>query len=691
MNKEFYKNVYCIEFTCNNTTLKIIDVNEDFEKTLNITNEYVLANNLDLMSFFDDNYSKKLIPELRDDLNKFGRISTVLQPVFKNGKNDKQYFVYCKYASNNKETIHVRCFDISDYLLSDESTYSENSRYKMLEENTGEFHFNYEVKTDTLYLPKEIAEKYGIDRVMHNYIRSNIIEETLHKDDIQAYIDRWNESISKPVSKQKFEFRTNIFTGQYRWLRANYLSVCGPDGKTVTHVTGRIYEINDQKDLIGKVESSANLIKKLNSYDTLTKVYNLKTFTSKLTNKINEIDNKELALVYSDINNFSYINSYYGDESGNDILKNLAKTLIDQKDISLVGRVYCDFFVYLISADTKDDILKRVEEIAKTISNKVFKYSTRLTVKLSSGVCFIDDKKEKGRILIDNANLARRYAKASNHINYYVYNETLRKERIKEQEIASNIHTAISNGFIEAFLQPKFRMDTKEIIGAEALARWRKEDGTYRSPAEFIDILEKIGYIIDLDWEIFRQTLTILKKWIDMGAKTVPISVNFSRVHIDQEDFVDRIIKMTDEYKIPHNLIEIEITESAIAKDHKLMKDELKTLQKNGFVVDMDDFGTGFSSLSFLVNIPIDIIKVDRTFVTQVGSSDLNKLYVRNLCKLITTTGKDVIFEGVETQEQIDFFLNCGFNKAQGWFFDKAIPIKNFEKKYIFELKKEYV
>ena len=241
---------------------------------------------------------------------------------------------------------------------------------------------------------------------------------------------------------------------------------------------------------------------------------------------------------------------------------------------------------------------------------------------------------------------------------------------------------AIRNGEIEAFFQPKFSLSERKIIGAEALARWRNPDGTYRPPFEFIGILEQIGYIVDLDWEIYRQTLAALRDWIDKGYEVVPVSVNFSRLHSDYPDFGKRIIEMADEYNVPHDLIEIEITESAIARQHNIMLENLVNLRNSNFIIDMDDFGTGYSSLSFLVTAPIDIVKVDKVFVDQIRSQKSQE-YVKHLCELISITGKDVIFEGVETESQVEFCKDCGFDKGQGWIFDKAITIDEFEEKYM--------
>ena len=684
MDKKAYRNVSCIEFMCDSKTLRITDINDDFEKAIGYTFEYIRENYIKVQDLFIRGYYNEYFPLIKSDLDKYGRVSSVLQPITKFDENtDKQYFVYCKYSDEAPDQIHVRAMEMTGYLKSDEQTYLEAQKYKMIERYTNELHFDYQIDTDTLSLTPIFKEKYNIDTVFKNYLSGDFLKNTIHPDDVEGYIGEFKKCFNCQTSGE-FDFRTNIFDSDFVWYRAKYVSFFEEDRKTINHIIGRIIAVEDEKRLMGELESNKAAIAKLTTMDSLTNIYNYKNFSLRLSEYLKENKNSDKisAVVYSDIDNFSYVNAYFGTENANKLLADFANLLKHHKKIALCGRVYCDFFVYVIKGDDKDDVLSIITEIYDRFKAYTKTAYPKSDIYLSSGVYFLTEKDKIPQLVVDNANLARRHSKGNKQEIFSLYKSAFRAERIKEQEIATNIHMAIRNGEIEAFFQPKFSLSERKIIGAEALARWRNPDGTYRPPFEFIGILEQIGYIVDLDWEIYRQTLAALRDWIDKGYEVVPVSVNFSRLHSDYPDFGKRIIEMADEYNVPHDLIEIEITESAIARQHNIMLENLVNLRNSNFIIDMDDFGTGYSSLSFLVTAPIDIVKVDKVFVDQI-SSQKSQEYVKHLCELISITGKDVIFEGVETESQVEFCKDCGFDKGQGWIFDKAITIDEFEEKYM--------
>lgn len=685
LDKKKYRNVSCIEFLCDSKTFRIIDVNDDFENATGYTYDYISKNNIKVEDLFNKEYYDEYLPMFKSDIDKYGRISSILQPVTKFDKGyGKQYFVYCKYSGEHADKIYVRALEMTGYLKSDEQTYSETQKFKMIERYTNELHFDYQIDIDTLFLPPVFKENYNIDTVIKDYFKGNVFNRIIHPDDISDFESCIKECFDEPISGE-IDLRTNVFDDDFAWYHIKYVSFYEEDKKTINHIIGRIIAIDDHKRLMGEIESNKAAITKLTTMDLLTNIYNYKHFSINLSNYLaaKEFTDKVSAVIYSDIDNFSYVNAYFGTEAANTLLKEFANLLQSNNKITLCGRVYCDFFVYVIEGNNKEEVTSTVIELYDTFKKHTKNMYPKSDIYISSGVYYLEESDSIPQIVVDNANLARRRSKGNKHQIYLIYNSAFREERIKEQEIATNIHLAIQNGEIEAFLQPKFSLSERKIIGAEALARWRNPDGTYRPPYEFIGILEQIGYIVDLDWEIYRQTLIALRDWINKGYHVVPISVNFSRLHSNYDDFGERIIKMADEYNVPHDLIEIEITESAIAKQQNTMLDNLVQLRDSKFIINMDDFGTGYSSLSFLVSAPIDIVKVDKVFVDQIITSQKNKNYVRQLCELISITGKDVLFEGVETEDQIEFCKACGFDKGQGWIFDKAIPINEFEKKYM--------
>ncbi len=440
----------------------------------------------------------------------------------------------------------------------------------------------------------------------------------------------------------------------------------------------------DSEDAVLSLAAKTKNVENPVVYDVVTGLMNFSSFKPEIASYLQKRDkSRTAAVIYFDINNFTYINDNFGFLAGNQILYDTAKLILSNASIMASTRIHSDLFAAVIEGSSEQALLKKINKIEKVFFVINYQKYPRSDLNISIGVYFLKDDDTNARIAIDNANLARRHIKGARHKNICVFEDVFREQKVAEQKIRSTIHQAIVDGEIEAFLQPKFSCSRMEIIGAEALARWRNPDGTYKQPFVFIPTLENAGYIVDLDFEIFRQVLSLIRNWLDNGIEPVPISVNFSRVHNNYPDFVEKVKKLTEKFGVDPKYIEIEITESIIAKNPETTIKNIAEFAKYGFKVDMDDFGTGYSSLSFLRNAPIDIVKIDKAFVDQVLESPKDKEYVRQLCKLIEFTGKDVLFEGVEKPEQAEFFESCGFDMAQGWLFDKAMPISEFNQKYM--------
>ena len=234
------------------------------------------------------------------------------------------------------------------------------------------------------------------------------------------------------------------------------------------------------------------------------------------------------------------------------------------------------------------------------------------------------------------------------------------------------------------YLQPKFNLKTGAIYGAEALARWQKPDGTIIPPFKFIDSLENIGYITDLDFYIFEELLKTLTKWKKAGLRDLVVSVNFSGRHFDLDgtEFIRRLGIIMKKYPIEASQIEIEITEGVMAKNYDSLVMTLEELRTRGFRVAVDDFGTGYSSLAVLTDIPADVIKIDKSFLEK-EFSEKNLNVLKSIGDLINTVGRETILEGIETVEQLKTLSECGFVYGQGYVCNKPIPVDDFENLYL--------
>ncbi|MDO5396407.1 MAG: EAL domain-containing protein [bacterium] len=432
-------------------------------------------------------------------------------------------------------------------------------------------------------------------------------------------------------------------------------------------------------------EEEEKRLRKL-SKDFVTGLYVLPAFVAEAEKILKNFDeNKCYAVVHTDIDNFAYFNSNYGVEVGERILKMYAD-IIDE--VCREGGLSChmeeDIFICLLIRDTKEEIEEAVKKMGRSFHELNAGNRALSNLRSSSGVYFMEKNKLDLKEAMSNASLAWKTIMNDGLVPYRIYDDEFRLKREHKLEVISSVRSAIENGEIEAFFQPKFSMKTMTVVGAEALCRWRNPDGSYRFPDDFIPILENEGQIVDIDFCIFEQVLQAIESWKDSGFNVVPVSVNFSRAHVGTGNFAEKIIAMAESFGVEPKYLEIEITESTISSNDTRMLNYMNELRRKGFKVTMDDFGTGASSLNMLLDAPIDVVKVDKGFMDRY-ENPLYRAYIDSIGNLIIMAKKEIIFEGVETQEQIDFLLECGYDTAQGYFFSKPITLREFEDKYIFK------
>lgn len=419
--------------------------------------------------------------------------------------------------------------------------------------------------------------------------------------------------------------------------------------------------------------------------DILTGLLNLDSFKSEYRNAVaKNIKGGVLALEYFDINNFGYVNENYGYQIGDKILKYFAHDIMDNKDALLGCRLYSDFFLLLKRGNDEEEIKKAVRDSQRKFVNLHNHQYPSSGLSVSAGIYFIEDEKIDVDLAIENATLAWKRAKRESKTHMEVFCHELRDQRSEEQRVVGEFYEALYRGDFKMYLQPKFNLKTRTIYGAEALARWQKPDGHIIPPFKFIDSLENIGYITDLDFYIFEELLKTLAKWKLNGRRDIVVSVNFSGRHFDKDgnDFMKRLVTIMKKYPVPASQIEIEITEGVMAKNYDGLKKALNELRDRGFRVAVDDFGTGYSSLAVLTDIPADVIKIDKSFLEK-EFSERNLSVLMCIGNLIETVGRETILEGIETIEQLKKLSDCGFIYGQGYVCDKPIPVSDFEKLYL--------
>ncbi|HBG8391001.1 TPA: bifunctional diguanylate cyclase/phosphodiesterase [Clostridioides difficile] len=385
------------------------------------------------------------------------------------------------------------------------------------------------------------------------------------------------------------------------------------------------------------------------------------------------------ALLYIDIDKFKYINDLFGYEVGNEILRNLTKIIKSNIfEEEMFARISADNFI-IIMKYIEEDITKRLKTIFEELDLFNNNQEEKYKLVLSCGIYFILPEDRDINSIIDRANIPHKMAKGGHKSSYAFYDNKIHDQEIKEKEMENTMFSSLENKEFIIYLQPKIELNTGEIQGSEALVRWKRPDKGLIPPNEFIPFFERNGFVINLDLYVLEEVCIYLRKWIDAGINPVTVSVNVSRIHLYCNNFIETYKNIIDKYNIPAKYIELELTESIIFDNFDILIDIMNNLKKIGFLISMDDFGSGYSSLNMLKEIPMDILKLDQKFIMETYNSKRSKIIVTKVIEMAKELGMKVISEGVETEEQFKLLKEVKCDMAQGYLFGKPMPIEEFE------------
>lgn len=420
-------------------------------------------------------------------------------------------------------------------------------------------------------------------------------------------------------------------------------------------------------------------------YDSVTGLFNYDTFVNH-AESLFELENEETnyIIISADIINFKYFNEFYGYSSGDEVLRLFNQSISVIFNKVLVSRVFSDNFVVLGKIGkgvTEERISRALDAFNKVFSDKVHGIYKETTLQIVAGVNIFADTNLGIKTYIDNADKARKAAKLASK-RTVIYNETMDNELRRNILISNIAEDALLKDEFYFELQPKYHLKDKVVIGAEALVRWKREDGSMMFPNEFIPVFEQNEFIIKLDFYIYAKVCEYLRKRIDSGESIIPISVNVSRVHLRCNDFVKRIIQLVDLYQIPHHLLEFEITESIFLENAKSARIAMMRLKNAGFIVSMDDFGAGYSSLNLLKNLDFDILKLDKEFLAQGGIQKKDEIVITSIISMAKKMKITVLCEGVETKEQAEFLESLECDLVQGYYFGRPMNPEQFDLLY---------
>lgn len=533
--------------------------------------------------------------------------------------------------------------------------------------------FNAEKDTYDLLFYDRDKIRYPAKGTLSSFIQS-ICSQNVFQLDQDAFLKFWDTStlmsrIEKSGSISQ-EFRISYHNEEYHWISFSINSV----HKSHDQQTFICFTVNvDKHDTIKHKQAENQLFWIL---DSLTGLYNRATFQNKVRERLQE--DSDYGIVCIDIEHFKLFNDWYGTEEGDKLLIYIATQImkITKEHHGFGSRIGGDDFVMLLPRSCCD-VLKIEKEIVSWMQN----YQMEINFLPSGGVYLIEDPSMSVTLMCDRAQLALNSVKGNYTNRVALYNSSMKQKLENEQEVLFGVKKGLEQHEFMVYFQPQCSARTNKIIGAEALVRWNHPTKGILPPGEFVPILESCGFISKLDYYVWEEVCCFQHERLVKGQPVIPISVNVSRMDIYQYRIEDVFCQLIQKYELDPKMIEIEITESAYTEDFHHLINAVSKLREQGFIVLMDDFGSGYSSLNMLKDIEIDVLKIDMKFLEMGGYGALKSTGIlESIIQMGKWLGLRMIAEGVETKEQMDNLLNLDCEYMQGYYFYKPLSLESFER-----------
>lgn len=416
------------------------------------------------------------------------------------------------------------------------------------------------------------------------------------------------------------------------------------------------------------------------SEDKLTGLYNRYGFEEAAADRLRRKDKRRYMIVEFDIDKFKSINNTCGYVAGDSLLQAVAEAVRGLEEDAICARINADDFVILM--EQKENALPRLQSALEDVVREQGILESFGSLSFTYGAYKLEEEGELIKTVMDKANTAHKTAKAQENQPVIWYDEQLLQKLKLENQYREQMHHGIVAEEFKLYLQPKIDLSNMQVYGAESLVRWDLQGHGLVYPDSFIPLFEKDGTIVDLDFYMLEKTCRFLERWLAEGRKPLAVSVNFSRVTLYQKQFYEHFLEIVDRYHIPHEFIEVEITESAFNEITDAVLRVLTSIKNAGFNISMDDFGAGYSNLNVLSRLPIQVIKLDREFLWEMAYSEHVRGIVSCVVTLAHTMDTRVVCEGVEQSMHVDFLKEVGCDYAQGYYFSKPIEETEFIKRY---------
>jgi len=547
-----------------------------------------------------------------------------------------------------------------------------------------------------------------VDALMHNsYVWSYVLQKPSYSDlkvqpatmfsmDFRAgtldtpegrvVVDRLNEGIDKLTDTRKqaivLDYTSRRLYQNDFWdylFEYRYLLILG----TIFFILFIIAIVHRQKAIHRQQEEK---IRELTEKDPLTGVLNLEGFKKRVEELLVTHPENQYLLSFSNIKNFKFINESMGRATGDDLLRFWAeRSTATFSDEETMGRITGDRFAVLRKFTDAEQMGRDEKEVFEPLRNYFIDRGKEIQLQICTGVYAITPEDHKNidvDRMLDYARMAEKKVRETLKTGYEFYNPEQWEKGKQIVDISGHLSAALQEGEIQVWYQPQVDYTSGTISGAEALCRWKHAKRGWISPGVFIPVLEETGMIFDLDSYVWDKVCQDLHRWNQEGKRR-SVSINLSRSDIREDRNIPGIFyELTKKYDLDPEQLRVEITETAYVENPAFLIKTTSELHEYGFQVEMDDFGSGYSSLHMLKEVPVDRIKMDLHFLTGAGDMEKSRIIITQVIKLVELLGMKLIAEGVETKAQADFLKDRGCQEMQGYYFFKPMPVEDFEKAF---------
>lgn len=394
---------------------------------------------------------------------------------------------------------------------------------------------------------------------------------------------------------------------------------------------------------------------------------------------------RALAFIALDISNFKYINDFYGMHEGDEVMEDIASFFFIDEPLCLAAyNMGFDQFrgIYDMTGLSRDDLISYLTEKSREFESDLSMRYPLVYNHVYIGIYFYEDSTVDVRIATDRSNLAKKSIKGTFNANCQVFSDNNCREHLENMHMSNLFMRSSQNDGLKLYIQPKFSISRNCVVGGEALVRMLDEQGNLIMPGRFVPVLERIGLVDRLDKIMLEKVFAFQRKCLDTGKNTYTISVNVSKQEFTNAKFAENIFKLREKYRIDPGLVEFELLESTFVNDLSSIVETIDCLRNEGFQISVDDFGSGYSSLNQIANIPADIIKMDGMFARESLKTNKGRAVIKSLITMLNDVDYHVVFEGIENREQLDLVASYGCDTVQGFYYSQPLTARDFVEKY---------